>query len=66
MQDLHTPDAGGWRPNKAAVLAASHYVAAIAVVLVWLFPLVWILLTSLKEPARHIQQDAIVILCANS
>ena len=28
MQDPHTPDAGGWRPNKAAVLAASHYVAA--------------------------------------
>ena len=26
-----------------------HYVAAVAVVLVWLFPLVWILLTSLKS-----------------
>jgi len=49
MQDHPTTDAGGWRPNKAAVLAGSHYVAAIAVVLVWLFPLVWILLTSLKN-----------------
>ena len=49
MQDHPTTDAGGWRPNKAAVLAGSHYVAAIAVVLVWLFPLVSILLTSLKN-----------------
>jgi ABC-type glycerol-3-phosphate transport system permease component len=49
MQAPPTTDAGGWRPNKAAILAASHYVSAVAVVLVWLFPLVWILLTSLKN-----------------
>jgi multiple sugar transport system permease protein len=36
-------------PNKAAVMAAGHYAAAVAVVLIWLFPLIWILLTSLKE-----------------
>ena len=38
-----------WRPNKAAVLSAGHYSAAVAVVLIWLFPLLWIFLTSLKE-----------------
>jgi multiple sugar transport system permease protein len=38
-----------WRPNKAAVLAAIHYAAAVTAVLIWLSPLLWILLTSLKE-----------------
>ena len=43
------PGADLWRWNKAAVLAMAHYVVAVAVVLVWLFPLLWILLTSLKN-----------------
>lgn len=43
------PGIKAWQPNKAAVLAAVHYVAAVVVVLVWLFPLLWILLTSLKD-----------------
>lgn len=37
------------RAYKAATKRVIHYVAAVAVVLVWLFPLVWILLTSLKS-----------------
>jgi len=36
------------RPGKPSMRTALHYVAAVAVVLVWLFPLLWILLTSLK------------------
>ena len=36
------------RQEKPGMRTALHYVAAVAVVLVWLFPLLWILLTSLK------------------
>jgi multiple sugar transport system permease protein len=36
------------RPGKAGTRTALHYATAIAVVLVWLFPLLWILLTSFK------------------
>jgi multiple sugar transport system permease protein len=43
------PGPRAWQPDKAAVLAAAHYIVAVAVVLVWLFPLIWILLTSLKD-----------------
>jgi multiple sugar transport system permease protein len=37
------------RPKTVRAKAVAHYVAAITVVLVWLFPLLWILLTSLKH-----------------
>jgi multiple sugar transport system permease protein len=36
------------RQEKPGMRTALHYVAAVAVVLVWLFPLLWILLTSIK------------------
>jgi multiple sugar transport system permease protein len=36
------------RQEKPGIRKALHYVAAVAVVLVWLFPLLWILLTSIK------------------
>jgi multiple sugar transport system permease protein len=36
------------RPGKPGTRGALHYAAAVAVVLVWLFPLLWILLTSFK------------------
>jgi multiple sugar transport system permease protein len=38
-----------WRLNKTAVRTTAHFVAALGAVLVWLFPLLWILLTSLKD-----------------
>jgi multiple sugar transport system permease protein len=38
-----------WRLKKVVVRTAVHYLAAVSVVFIWLFPLLWILLTSLKD-----------------
>jgi multiple sugar transport system permease protein len=51
---MRMPAAGAERQHryrqllKAQVKSATHYIGAVAVVLIWLFPLLWILLTSLK------------------